>query len=299
MRGFRVPPDAPIAGRRLAELKEVGTVDGFRIVAIVRDEDVIVPLGDARIMAGDVVFVVMAEPTLRFFLPMINRRIDEVQKVVVYGAGPTGIRLCAELAETVGNVVVIEPDTARAEAAASELSNTLVVQGDATDAEVLREVNVEAADFFVALSDDDEANLLASLLAQKQGAKRIIVESAEPDYVPVVKSLGMDIVINPRLTMVSAILRYVRRGKVMSVASLADREAEVIELVALEGSKIVGKPLKKVRFPKGSVIGLIKRGDVVLIPDGESVVDAEDHAIVFALPDAVQAVGKLFESKKR
>jgi len=295
LRGFDVTPEAPIAGRTLAGLKDLAQTDQFLIVGILRKgQGMVIARGDQEILAGDRIFVLVARYMLPFFLPLVNRRVWATKKVVIFGASRTGLSLALRLEEVVDNITVIEPDTARAEEAAATLQKSLVLKGMGTDVDVLREANVQAADFFVSAIEDEEPMLLAALLAKKQGAKKTIVITSEPDYVPIINSLDVDAVINPRLLTVNAILRYVRRGKILSVVQLGDSDAEVIEMVVVEGSKLVGKPLKKIRFPDSSLVGAIHRGDMMTIPHGDTVAQAGDRMVVFALPGALPKVQALF-----
>lgn len=297
LRGFDVSPDAPIAGRTLADLKDLAQTDQFLIVGILRERKAMaIARGDQEILAGDRIFVLVAREMLPFFLPLVNRRVWETKKVVIFGASRTGLRLAERLEEVIDNITVIEPDSARADEAAAALKRSLVLKGSGTDVDVLKEANVQAADFFVSAFEDEEPMLLAALLAKKQGAKKAIVITSEPDYVPIINSLDVDAVINTRLLTVSAILGYVRRGKVLSVVQLGDSDAEVIEVVVIEGSKLVGKPLKKIRFPDNSLVGAIHRDGTMTIPHGDSIVQAGDKMIVFALPDALPTVQALFAS---
>lgn len=297
LRGFDVLPDAPIAGRTLAELEKITPTNQFLIVGIYRNQKMmIVARGKERILAGDKIFVLLARETAALFLPIVNRHVWETKKVIIFGAGRTGLMLAERLERVIDNIAVIEPDEDRAEQAAAQLDRTLVLKGVGTDIEVLKEANVEAADFFISAFEDEESMLLAALLAKKQGAKKAIVITSEPDYVPIISSLDIHAVINPRLLTVSAILRYVRRGKVLSVVKLADSDAEVIEMAAVAGSKIVGEPLRDIRFPENSIVGAVYHGGVMTIPHGDSVIEPGDKVIVFALPDALPKVQALFSS---
>lgn len=296
MRGFRVPADAPIVGKRIRELKEIGSVDSFLIVAVQRQDEMIIPIGDTQIQPDDDIFVLVARAVLPFFLPMVNRRADETEKIVIYGATRTGVKLAKRLERSPISATIIEPDEEKANAAAMELSETVILHGEATDAGLLREASVEDVDFFIALSEDEQSNILSALIAKKNGARKTIVLTNDPQFVPVLSSIDIDIdvVINPRLITASSILQHIRRGRVLSIAKLPGSEAEAIELVAEDGSKIVGKELSKVHFPEGAILGAIVRNGTMLIPNGESIVNPGESVVVFTLPKALEKVQSLF-----
>ncbi|QQR66829.1 MAG: NAD-binding protein [Candidatus Brocadia sp.] len=298
LRGFCVPDDAPIVGKKLSELKEIESTDSFLIVAIQRNEEMVIPMGETKIMPRDNVFVLVAKAALPYFLPMVNRRADEVEKVVVYGVNRASIELAKKLEELKIQVTIIEPDSEKTQQAATVLDKTIILQGDALDIDLLKEASIDIADFFVAVSESEQTNILSSLLAKRLGAKKAIVLTVDPAFMTIINSLGMDIVINPRLITVGSILQYIRRGHTLSVVKFQQSEAEVIELVAAEGSKIVGKPLKEVSFPQGSILGAIVREGVMQIPTGKTIINPEERVIVFALPNAIEKVQSLFIGKK-
>lgn len=297
LRGFHVPADAPIVGKKIRQIKEIESMDSFLIVAVQRKDEMIIPIGDTEIQPDDNIFVLVARAGLPFFLPMVNRRADEAEKIVIYGATRTGLKLAKRLEQSPISATIIEPDEEKANAAATELSEATILHGEATDVGLLREASIEDVDFFIALSEDEQANVLAALIAKKNGAKKTIVLTNEPDFVPVLSSIDIDAVINPRLITASSILQHIRRGRILSIAKLCRSEAEVIELVAEEGSKIVGKQLAKVHFPEGAILGAIVRNGSMLIPNGESVVNPGESVVVFTLPKALEKLQSLFSVK--
>lgn len=291
---FDIEQDSPVAGKRLADLREVSRMDSFLVVAIFRQEQALIPKGDDEILVGDQIAVLVNADTLPLVIPIINRRAQAAQRVVIYGASLIGRRLAAALEGRIPRVVLIEPDHDRAQDAAMHLKKTLVLEGEATDHEILREADAEHCDFFMALSLDDESNLLAALMARRFKARKVAVLTQEPHYMPVLRSIGMDVVVNPRLVTVGEILRYIRQGPVHTVTRLKESEAEVMELEAMAGSRVIDKPLKGLDFPHGSIIGAVVRGDDMIIPDGNFQILAGDSVVVFALPAAIKKIEKLF-----
>lgn len=298
LRGFNVPDDAPLAGKKLSELKEIESTDSFLIVAIQRNEEMVIPTGETKILPRDNIFVLVAKAALPYFLPMVNRRADEVEKVVIYGVNRASIELAKKLEDQKIGVTIIEPDRDKTQQAATTLDKTIILQGNALDIDLLKESSIDSADFFVAVSESEQTNILSALLAKKLGAKKAIVLTVDPAFVPIINSLGMDIVINPRLITVGSILQYIRRGHTLSVVKFQQSEAEAIELVAVEGSKIVGKPLREIPFPQGSILGAIVREGAMHIPAGNTIINPDERVIVFALPNAIEKVQSLFISKK-
>jgi trk system potassium uptake protein TrkA len=258
----------------------------------------IIPTSETEILPDDDIFVLVSKMGLPYFLPMVNRRADEVERVIIYRTSRTGIQLAKRLEDSSIDVTMIEPKKEMAEMAAAELDDTIVLHGDATDIDLLKEATIEDTDFFIALSEDAQTNLLTSLLAKKHGAKKTIVLTNEPALVPIINQVNVDVVVNPRLITASAILQHVRRGQILSIAKLGDSEAEAIELVAEEGSEIVKKQLNKIRFPKRSTLGAIVRNGTMRLPKGIKAINPGDSVIVFTLPDAIEKVQALF-SKKR
>ncbi len=298
LRGFNVPADAPIAGKRLSELKEAESSDSFLIVAIQRSEEMVIPTGETKLMPHDNIFVLVARGALPYFLPMVNRRADEVEKVILYGVNRASLELAKKLEEQKVGITIIEPDREKTQQAATVLDKTIVLQGSALDIDLLKEASIDIADFFVAMSENEQSNILSSLLAKRLGTKKAIVLAVDPAFVPIINSLGMDIVINPRLITVGSILQHIRRGRTLSVVKFQNSEAEAMELIAEENSKIVNKPLRDISFPPGSILGSIVRDGMMQIPTGSTVVYPGESVIVFALPNAIEKVQSLFNSKK-
>lgn len=298
LRGFSVPDDAPIAGKKLSELREIESTDSFLIVAIQRNEEMLIPTGETKLMPNDNIFVLVAKEALPYFLPMVNRRADEVEKVIIYGVNRASLELAKKLEEQKIGVTIIEPDKEKTQQAATVLDKTIVLQGSALDIDLLKEASIDIADFFVALSENEQDNILSSLLAKRLGAKKAIVLTADPVFVPIINSLGMDIVINPRLITVGSILQHIRRGHALSVVKFHNSEAEAMELVAEKDSKIVGKSLREISFPQGSILGAIVREGVMQIPTGNTRINPGESVIVFALPNAIEKVQSLFSGKK-
>ena len=297
LREFDVPENAPIAGKTIEDIRNITQMDSFLIVAIVRDGELVIPKDQDILQAGDRFYTLIDKEFLPFLLPMMNRTMDQVEKIIIYGATSTSTQLALALEENMRDVCIIEPSREKAHRAADQLTRTVVQHGSGTDMDLFNEINMKDADFFLALSHDDENNILSALLAKKYGAKRALVITHDPEYLPILDSIGMDITINPRLITVSAILKHLRKGHVMSVFKLIE-DAEVMEIGVQEHSSIANKQIGKINFPKGAIIGALLRQGEMLLPNDEVTIEAGDSVIVVALPGTIEKIEKLFGRKR-
>ncbi len=298
MLGFDIRQDCPVVGKTLAELGEVGDLDAFLFLYITRGDEVLVPKGQDRIQAGDGVHLLVSASTVKFVLPLIHRRPVVYDVVIISGASRIGIQLAESIQDKVERVYLIEPDENLADEVAGRLKKVVVLHGDPTDLDLLAEASLDRCDLFCALSDDDQRNMLASLLAKKHSKTLTAVLVQHPEYVSVLDSLGVEIVINPRLVTVGEILMHVRRGHVHSVTRLADTRAEIIEMEVPENSPACKAPLKGLKFPENALVGAIVRKGIMRIPNGDSQLQPGDTVLLFALPDAIDRIEKLFTRRR-
>ena len=221
---------------------------------------------------------------------------EEARRIIIVGGGNIGMSLAREIEESFPdvNLKIIEIDADQAKAAADQLQRGVVLHGNALDREILEEANVAATETIVAVSNDDEVNVLSSLLAKRYGAKRAVTLINNSSYGPLVSSLGIDVVVSPRDVTVSTILQHVRRGRIRAVHSIREGLAEVIEAEALETSPLMGTPLREVKLPSGIIVGAILREDEVIIPNGDTVIRTKDRVIMLAAAGQVKKVEKLF-----
>ena len=213
---------------------------------------------------------------------------------MIVGANRIGIRLAGLLSEEGIHVKLLDASEGRAHRAGNRLDRALVIHGDATDAELLLQEAIGEMDAFVSVTDDEEMNLTASLLARHHGAGKTIALIKRPNYVPLATVIGIDAAVSPRLSTARAIMRYFHHGNVLSATDLKDSEAEVLEMRATANSPVVGKPLAKLEFPAGSLVAAIIKPYQVVVPRGGDVIEPGDQVLVFALPDAVRKVRRLF-----
>jgi len=293
--GITIQSGSPHANRQFLSFHEM---QGKILVgAVVRGNQVIIPRGEDVILGGDLLYVVARTDDLGHVLRAFNVKDEPLRRVIIVGAGETGSALAEALDQTRTNVKIIEKDAAKCTELAEILSRVTVIHGDGTDKDLLEEENVGDADFLVALTGDEESNVLMSLLARGLGVRKTITRINKLSYIPIASAIGLDTVVSGRLSAIRAILQYIRRGKIISVAPLKGEHAEAIEAEALKTSDITGRPLSKVRFPKGALVGAVVRGEEIIIPRGDTVIQEGDRLIIFALRNVVPRLEKLLTVK--
>jgi trk system potassium uptake protein TrkA len=294
--GVRCGEDCPIINTPMRQLTQLFPDLNIVIVGIIRNDKGIVPKSDDQMLAGDQVYFICDVAHLGRAMASFGHEEEEGRSVIIAGGGNIGLTLAEEIElEHAGvRAKVIEFDQERAKYVAQALDHTMVLNGDILDLEILEEANVSETETFVAVSNDDEVNIIGSLLAKRAGAKRTVSLINKHSYAPLVTTLGIDAVINPRVITVSSILQHVRRGRIRGIYSVREDFGEVIEAEALETSPLVGKPLRDARLPPGVIIGAILRGETVIVPRGATVINSHDRVVLFATYEAVKKVEKLF-----
>ncbi len=287
--------DAPILDVPLAEVK---FPKPCKVVAIVRPEGAIIPRGGDSIRSGDHIYVVADRGHIRDLEPLfgVAKGAGAPHNITLFGCGRTGFQLAKILERHNVRVKVIEQNRERCELLAAELRNARVICGDEHELDVFREEAIPGVDAFVAITARGELNILMALLAKQMGVRRTVAVFNEPEYVPLAEKFGIDAAISPLLLSAGAILKFVRRGQVLAVTLLEQQQAEAIELVAAPGSRVVGKSLSELRFPRGATVGAILRGGKATVPGGADRILAGDRVVVVALPSTIPAVEGLFES---
>ena len=283
---FALDQPCDAVGVVLADLKPKLGVE-CNIVAISRDEDLLIPDGKTQIRRGDLLYAAGRPDALAKLAELLGKKALAARRIMISGGGNTTYYL-AQLLEADVEVTtkIIEPDPERCKYLVERLKRSVVLQGHGTDPALLREENIDCADAFLALTDDDEDNILSALFAKRSGAAKVMALVNKSSYVPLVSAIGIDAAISPNRAAVSAILAFIRKGKVVSVTTVGEAAAEALEIVALETSELVGKPLRDAEF-KDAVVGAIVRGEEVIIPAGDDVIEAGDHVVIFALRSAI------------
>ena len=297
--GVRAYYGGPLVGHEISDLKKHMPAVDSRVAAIFRRGKGIVPDGHQVIEADDEVFFIAARKDIRAVMSELRNLDKPIKRIMLAGGGNIGKRL-AEALENKYNVKLLERNAQRADELSCELNNTIVLLGDTADEDLLLEENIDQMDVFCALTNDDEANILSSMLVKRLGARKVMSIINRTAYVDLMESEGtIDAAISPQQITISGLLAHVRRGDVVAVHSLRRGAAEAIEAIAhgdAENSKVVGKTIEQVKLPEGTTIGAIIRGDEVMMAHHDIVIQNEDHLIMFLLDKKkFNAVEKLFQ----
>ncbi|MCH8137222.1 MAG: Trk system potassium transporter TrkA, partial [Proteobacteria bacterium] len=281
--GVMADRDGLLVGQRIATLKDHIPNTEMRIAAIYRDGQAMLPDGDTVIQEGDEVFFIADRKDIRVFMSEMRRLEDPVRRVVIAGGGNIGVRLALALEQT-NQVKIIERDPKRARVISEQVNKAIVLVGDAADEELLLEENVDNVDVFCALTNSEETNILSSMLAKRLGAHKVMALINRTSYVDLVESSSIDIAISPQQVTIGSLLAHVRRGDVVKVHSLRRGAAEAIEAIAHgteAQSHVVGRKIEEIDLPKGAVIVALVRNDQVIMAHHDTVIDTDDHVILF------------------
>ncbi|ABM22874.1 MULTISPECIES: Trk system potassium transporter TrkA [Shewanella] len=288
----------PLVGNALAALREHMPNIDTRVAAIFRQGRPIMPRGTTIIEADDEVFFVADSRHIRAVMSEMQKLDNTYRNIMIAGGGNIGLGLAKRLERT-HSVKLIEHKFERAESLSEQLENTTVFCGDASDQELLLEEHIDQTDVFIAVTNDDEANIMSALLAKRMGAKKVMVLIQREAYVDIVQEANIDIAISPQQATISALLTHIRQGDICNVYSLRRGAAEAIEAIAhgdSNTSKVVGKAIGDIKLPPGTTIGAIVRNDEVLMAHDKTVIEQGDHVILFLVNKKfVGEVEKLFQ----
>jgi trk/ktr system potassium uptake protein len=288
--------DGPIVGQELQEIRQHMPKVDTRVAAIFRRNRPIIPVGDTVVEEGDEVFFIAAKEHIRAVMSELRKVDKPYKKVMIAGGGNIGSILAWNI-ESQYQVKVIEQSYDRCRLLSERLKHSIVLHGSASEPQLLAGENIEATDVFCALTNNDESNIMMSMLAKRMGAKKVITLIANPAYADLVGD-EIDIAISPQQITIGSLLRHVRRGDISNVHSLRRGAAEAIEVIAhgdSRSSKVVSRRLDEIKLPEGVTIGAIIRGDQVIIAHSHIVVESDDHVILFLVDRGmIKAVEKLF-----
>lgn len=293
--GVNLDESASLVGKRLSEMQLIIGTHGPLIAAIIRNEELIIPTGNNRLLAGDEIYIVEKDDKLLETLLHFGKQYLPVRRAMIVGGGSIGLRLAILLEKSSIHATIVEKKAERCEELAKNLNKTIVIHGDGSDQVLLKEENVQNMDMVIMLTNDEETNIMASLLAMRMGAKKAITKISRFSYFPLMDGIGIEKVVNPRLSAINSILKHIRRGKVLSAISIRGQQAEVIEAEAMASSGIVFKPLKSISLPKDVlVVGIVHDGRVT-IPSGKSVISPGDRIVIFARKNAIPKIEKILD----
>ncbi|MFD0915485.1 Trk system potassium transporter TrkA [Pseudahrensia aquimaris] len=288
--------DCPVIDTPLGQLSELFPDLDAVVVGIWRQGTLFVPHSSDAMMAGDLAYVVAKRDKVRRTLSIFGHDEPTASRIVIIGGGNIGHYVAEniEQRQSKARVKIIEASQERAVAVADTLNRTVVLHGNALDQKVLMEAGIDSADLMVALTNDDQVNILSSVMAKRLGCDSNLALLNNTSYYEFTKTLGIDAHVNPRAVTISKILQHVRRGRIRGVHSVQNGAAEVIEAEALETSMLVGTPLREIDLPDGVRIGAIYRDEKVIMPDGGMMIKAKDRIVIFATAERVKQVEQMF-----
>ncbi|EEX13919.1 Trk system potassium uptake protein TrkA [Citreicella sp. SE45] len=295
--GLTIDDHCPIVNTPLRQLSDLFSTLRAVVVGIRREGTLFAPEPGDQLFVGDSCYVISHGDDVRRTLEIFGKSQRKQERVVVIGGGNVGLAVASALEKRTERIraKVIERDRKRAEIAADALERTIVLHGDGLDSALLAEAGIDRADAVLCVTDDDKTNMLAAVRAKAEGCPMAIALVNDPTLIPLMEPLGVDAWINPRATTVSSILRHIRHGRVRSVYSIGDAEAEVIEAEVLSTSSMAGKLVRDIDFPEGVLIGAVRKGDKVVKIAGDLRIEDGDRVVIFALTKDVREVERLLQ----
>lgn len=290
---FKLEEESPVVNYTLLQAtKNTQNLD-YRAVAISREGITIIPRGNDQFKVNDLVYVIANQNGIKEMLEYSGKKNIDVNNLMILGGSRIAIHLATELERSM-NVKLIEVDPEKSEKLAAQFKNALVINGDGRDTDLLMEEGLQYMDAFVAVTGNSETNILSCIIAKRMGVKKTIAEIENINYIRLAESIGVDSVINKKLITASRIFRYTMSTDVSTIKCLTGSDAEVLEFIVKPGAPITKGKLKDIGFPKDAIVGGVVRGDNVFIAKGDTEIKPYDRVVVFALPTAINKVGKYF-----
>jgi trk system potassium uptake protein TrkA len=290
--GFRVPETSKLNDVALKNVRALSPPKNFLIGMIERNGNVIIPTGDDRIRKDDTIFMPIRKWEVGDAIRFLGASAKPARRIMIVGGGRIGYYI-ASVMEAKADIKIIEMSAERCKYLSTSLEKSIVLHGDGSDESLLFEENIEGMDVFVSVSNNEELNIMSSLLAKRLGVKKTITLVNRTDYLSLADGLGLEKVLSPRIITANSILKFVRRGDILSLTTIAEGRAEIIEARMGTRTKLTGKALKDIRMPKSSLVGSILRGQKIIIPSGEDVIHDGDKLVFFTLRESIRAVEKL------
>ncbi|MCK4579258.1 MAG: Trk system potassium transporter TrkA, partial [Candidatus Marinimicrobia bacterium] len=291
--GALIDDSSPVLGRTVEEVSDSNMDIPHKVIIIGRDDDNFVPGGQTAYKNRDIVYVLGESRNMPAILAMLGRPHHEIKKIMILGAGKIGRSLAQRLQDDL-DVKLVETRKSKAWESAPSLMNTLVLHGDGTDIDFLVSENIQEMDSFIALTKDEQTNLLTGLLAKHLGARHVIVHLSTNSYIPIARHIGIDSTVSKNTATVEAIVRVIKSDSGRDVSRFEDVEMEAVEMVAEEDSPATRNPVSKIKFPRGLILGAIMRGPGIELPTGESQIMPGDRVLVFVKNTQMEKVEKLF-----
>jgi trk system potassium uptake protein TrkA len=291
--GITLDENSPLVNSQIADMHGIETDVTLRPIAILRGHRTIIPRGNTILRRGDHIYFITRRDNTDRLINLVGKKKIKVKNVMILGGTELALATARRL-EGEYNVTLIERDKERCKRLTECLNNTLIINGEPSDIDLLEEEGLDNMDAFVALSGNSEANIIASLTAKNHGVYKTIAQVENKEYIHISQNIGVDTLINKKLIAANNIFRFVRKGQVEAITSLHGVDAEIIEYIVHKANQLTRKPLKELHFPKAALIGGVIRGEETLIPDGEFQLQVADKVIIFALPEAINKLEKLF-----
>lgn len=294
---FKLEEDSPVLGMTMLEFSELAAKDGqkFRVVAIARGDETIIPKVDTKFKYHDLVFIISTRDGMDALMGYIGKKDIEVNNLMILGGSPTGEIVAKQMARQLENIKLIEMNKAKCLELSEKLpDNVIVVNADGRNSDMLMEESIKEYDAFVAVTNSSETNILACVAAKSLGVTRTIAEVENIEYIKLAESMGVDAVINKKLITAGKIFKFTLSNKVRFIKYMSGTNAEVLEYIVAPDTAITKKALKDMNFPRNAIIGGIIRGNESFIAVGDSRIQAYDRVAVFALPEAVKEVDRFF-----
>lgn len=291
---IKLEENAPVINKTLNDIVAQHPHLDFRAVAIHRKSKTLIPKGNDTFQTNDLSYVITKPGGIDDLLKLGGKQKFEIRNVMIVGGGRVGRTTAMKLENTL-NIKLFEKDKEKSLHLANQLPHTLVLHGDARDIQLMEDEDIRGMDAFIAVTDSSETNILSCLHARKFGVKRTIALVENIDYIDISQNIGIDTIINKKLSTASYIVRFTMDAEVTSIKCLSGINAEVMELVAYPHSAVTRRPIKDLSLPKGAIIGGIVRGDDSFIAVGDFQIEEGDKVVVFSMPDVIHKVGKLFK----
>ena len=294
---FKLEDDSSLIGMNMVEFSKVAATEGlkFRVVAISRKNETIIPRYDTKFKYHDLVFIISKREGMDMLLKYVGKHNIEVNNLMILGGSPTGEILAKQLSKQLDSIKLIEKNKEKCLELSDKLpDNVIVVIGDGRNSDMLLEESIRDYDAFVAVTNSTETNILACVAAKGFGVQRTIAEVENLEYIKLAESMGVDAVINKKLITASRIFKFTLSDKVRFIKYMSGTNAEVLEYIVAPDTKITKAPLKDITFPTNAIIGGVIRGNESYIAVGDTQIEAYDRVAVFALPEAVKEVDKFF-----
>ncbi len=293
MFAIKLNEDAPIINKTLLETARELKNQDYRAVAITRNGKTIIPRGSDIFLPGDIIYVISNQEGVPELMEFSGKEKIDINNIMILGGSRIGMLAAKELGNQ-HNVKLIEFDREKSYRLSNVLNNTLVINGDGRDLNLLEQEGLKNMDAFIAVTGDTETNILSCVMASKLGVKKTIAEVENIDYIALAENMGIDTIINKKIITASRIFRFTTSESVSSVKCLTGTDAEVMEFIAKEDSKITKSPLNQIGFPKDSLIGGVIRENNSFIANGYTIIEPGDRVVVFTLPSAINKLGKYF-----